>query len=443
MSDVIEILTPATPEVVEVIQQGPQGSTIADANAPATNNILWQIRTSAFTAVSGGRYVANGTFSVTNPATGNNGELFQVVVASGTVTVNGVAYGASRWPVTVARVAGAWTTLANTLTENLTLNGTNNVMPNQTTAASGSSIMTRNLGDAKYGSWDNSHEIVNFTGATQGTTSGGSTSFLSGFTQLRGASGGGYRAFWSYYMGHTTGGAASLASGGWRSETVFNLEFDSRCQAAFYPTAGFIPSAHWAGRACGSHASGAVVPYFLYYSDSWRAVMASFVRGSSVLPVRASNVVTVTTNGNHNLVAGDYIAVGGVTPQSFQTIRSEVLSTPSATTFTYANTGADETATANTGDNMLLWKVEELGSIAASVASNAFTDPRTWRLAVSMSDAGAATYIANGTTVATGGGFTVTSRNNAARVAYYLETLSSATTIAEMLIHKFRHTVNP
>jgi hypothetical protein len=129
---------------------GPQGPTIEDANAPATNNILWQIRTSAFTAASGGRYVANGTFAVTNPASGNDGTLFQVVVASGTVTVNGVAYGASRWPVTVARISGAWATLANTLTQNQTLNGTNNVAPNQT-AASGSSIMTRDLGDARYG----------------------------------------------------------------------------------------------------------------------------------------------------------------------------------------------------------------------------------------------------------------------------------------------------
>jgi hypothetical protein len=123
---------------------GPQGPTIADANAPATNNILWQIRTTAFTAASGGRYVASGTFTVTNPASGNDGELFQVVVASGTVTVNSVAYGASRWPVTVARISGAWTTLPNTLTENLTLNGTNNTAPNQT-AASGTSLMTRAL----------------------------------------------------------------------------------------------------------------------------------------------------------------------------------------------------------------------------------------------------------------------------------------------------------
>jgi hypothetical protein len=128
---------------------GPQGPTIADENAASTNNILWQIRTTAFTAESGGRYVANGTFTVTNPASGNNGELFQVVVASGTVTVNGVAYGASRWPVTVARVAGAWTTLANTLTENLTLNGTNSTAPNQT-SPSGSSLITRDLGDARF-----------------------------------------------------------------------------------------------------------------------------------------------------------------------------------------------------------------------------------------------------------------------------------------------------
>ena len=128
---------------------GPQGPTIADANAPATNNILWQIRTTAFTAASGGRYVASGTFTVTNPASGNDGELFQVVVASGTVTVNSVAYGASRWPVTVARISGAWTTLPNTLTENLTLNGTNNTAPNQT-AASGSSLITRDLGDARH-----------------------------------------------------------------------------------------------------------------------------------------------------------------------------------------------------------------------------------------------------------------------------------------------------
>jgi hypothetical protein len=170
MSDVIEILTPATPEVVEVIQQGPQGSTINDANAPATNNILWQIRTTAFTAASGGRYVANGTFTVTNPASGNNGEMFQVVVASGTVTVNGVAYGASRWPVTVARVAGAWTSLANTLTENLTLNGTNSTAPNQT-AASGASIVTRDLVDARFYPWSPAmHGFGSISGVAGGST---------------------------------------------------------------------------------------------------------------------------------------------------------------------------------------------------------------------------------------------------------------------------------
>jgi hypothetical protein len=103
--------------------------------------------------------------------------MFQVVVASGTVTVNGVAYGASRWPVTVARVAGAWTTLANTLTENLTLNGTNSTAPSQQ-ASSDSSLMTRSLVDNEFFRRVNKyseHEIYTFTTAML-TTIGGSAS---------------------------------------------------------------------------------------------------------------------------------------------------------------------------------------------------------------------------------------------------------------------------
>jgi hypothetical protein len=178
-TDVVEVVVPVTPpnqpEVLEVAVAGPQGpagtlsgvtgskntpvdadkfaildSAASDALKTLTlgnlKNALWEAKTTAFTAVSGGRYVASGTFTVTNPASGNDGEMFQVVVASGTVTVNGVAYAASRWPVTVARVSGSWTTLANSLTENLTLNGTNSTAPNQT-AASSSSIITRQLLD--------------------------------------------------------------------------------------------------------------------------------------------------------------------------------------------------------------------------------------------------------------------------------------------------------
>jgi hypothetical protein len=49
----------------------------------------------------------------------------------------------------VARISGSWTTLANTLTENLTLNGTNSTAPNQS-ASSDSSLMTRALVDARF-----------------------------------------------------------------------------------------------------------------------------------------------------------------------------------------------------------------------------------------------------------------------------------------------------
>lgn len=331
---------------------------------------------------------------------------------------------------------------ANTYSANQTLNGTNNVAPNQT-AASASSLMTRMLADLRYGAWSNTHEITNFTGATAGVVSGGSTTIGSGFTQLRGASGGGYRSIQTIILAQTTQAVGTIAAGGWLSQAVFSLANDNRCNAAFFPILGTL-SAQWAGRAPGIFISGAVVPYFLFRSDSWRAVKATFVRGSSsVFPARASNVVTVTTNGNHGLVAGDFVAIGGVAPQSMQTVRAEVTSAPTSTTFTYANTGADETATTILGDNMHIWKIEELGSIAASVSSNLFTDPRTWQMSVELNPSGGGTFIANGTTVATGTGFTVSEMANTGRAGFFIETLSTSTNVTDLFVYKLRHTVNP
>jgi len=64
--------------------------------------------------------------------------------------------------------------------------------------------------------------------------------------------------------------------------------------------------------------------------------------------VRATNVVTVTTSADHNFIAGDYITIANTdaTTDSFNG-NFEILSSPAptSTTFAYAQTGANESAT--------------------------------------------------------------------------------------------------
>ena len=344
-----------------------------------------------------------------------------------------------------ARLSGnvALKDAANTFTQNQTLDGTNNTAPNQT-AASGSSIMTRDLGDARFSRWENSHEITNFTGVTAGIVSGGSTTLASGSSRLRGAASGAFRSFWSIVRGTLTGATDALDAGAWRQRVIVSLFADIRCLAGWYPVLGGL-SAQWSGRGIGTTAgAGAVYPYFMFRDEAWRAMKHTFVRGSaSVFPVRASNVVTVETNGAHGLVAGDFVHVAGVLPQSMQTYRAEVTGVPTSTSFTYANTGADETATTILGDNMQLAKIEELGSVATTSSSNLFTGTQTWDLAIAVDGSGGATFYANGTVVATGSGFRVAATANVARAGFGLQSLATATTISDLYIYKLEHTINP
>jgi hypothetical protein len=83
-----------------------------------------------------------------------------------------------------ARLSGnvALEDVANTFTQNQTLNGTNNVAPNQT-AASGSSIMTRDLVDARCLNLLRT-SYLNFNSATSLTASGGASSASRGAWQI-------------------------------------------------------------------------------------------------------------------------------------------------------------------------------------------------------------------------------------------------------------------
>jgi hypothetical protein len=63
---------------------------------------------------------------------------------------------------------------------------------------------------------------------------------------------------------------------------------------------------------------------------------------------RTSNVVTITTSGVHGFVTGDYVTVAAVTNTAFNG-NFTVASTPTTTSFTYAQTAANVGTTADTG----------------------------------------------------------------------------------------------
>lgn len=63
---------------------------------------------------------------------------------------------------------------------------------------------------------------------------------------------------------------------------------------------------------------------------------------------RTSNVATITTSGEHGLVAGQTVQISGL-PVGFNGARLIVISAPTTTTFTYASLGDDVSSTAVSG----------------------------------------------------------------------------------------------
>jgi hypothetical protein len=62
---------------------------------------------------------------------------------------------------------------------------------------------------------------------------------------------------------------------------------------------------------------------------------------------RSTNVATITTSAAHGFTTGDKITVSGVTTAGFNAANVTVASTPTSTTFTYANTATDVAFTAD------------------------------------------------------------------------------------------------
>jgi hypothetical protein len=106
------------------------------------------VQSANFTAAVGLRYVTTATLTITDPTGSSAGQTYEVIVGAGTCTIGGSAYVASRLEIVRYYNGSAWITSPSTHSDNLTLNGTGNTAPNQT-AATGSSIMTRDLFDRR------------------------------------------------------------------------------------------------------------------------------------------------------------------------------------------------------------------------------------------------------------------------------------------------------
>jgi hypothetical protein len=117
---------------------------------------------------------------------------------------------------------------SNTFAQNQTLDGTNNVAPNQT-AASGSSLMTRALGDARYYLLRDLNTVVINSWGQGGLTdvSGGSVAYIVSSLNVRANAGAGNRARWQCFLviGSSRGIDWSKTV---RGTILFRLNGDSR-----------------------------------------------------------------------------------------------------------------------------------------------------------------------------------------------------------------------
>jgi hypothetical protein len=139
------------------ILDAPSGAVVGDTDGQTLTNktliapiVTNDVRSTSFTAVPFARYTTTGTVTVTDPSSPSTGDFYHTTVLSGTATIGGVAHGPSRLPIIRIYNGSSWVTLPVTVATNATLNGTNNTAPNQV-ADSASSLMTRELADARHG----------------------------------------------------------------------------------------------------------------------------------------------------------------------------------------------------------------------------------------------------------------------------------------------------
>jgi len=76
---------------------------------------------------------------------------------------------------------------------------------------------------------------------------------------------------------------------------------------------------------------------------------------------RTSNVATVVTNAAHGMIVGQKLSVNATTDNTFDASDVAVVAVPTTTSFTYASTGTDKAATADSG-TLTTWEVVSDGT---------------------------------------------------------------------------------
>lgn len=101
---------PTTDEPLPISKGGTGGPDAATALANLGAARAIEIKSANFTAAIGGRYLTEGTVTITDPAGTTAGQSYEVWIGSGTATMGGTAYAPSRFSIRRRYTGSAWAT---------------------------------------------------------------------------------------------------------------------------------------------------------------------------------------------------------------------------------------------------------------------------------------------------------------------------------------------
>ena len=279
-----------------------------------------------------------------------------------------ITFGGNPTPSDVARA-----TEPNTFTQNQTLEGTNNIAPNQN-AESGTSIMTRDLTDARYGDFDKTVTITSFGGALFNSIGSVVRNATPTEIYLRAYVGNtlstiyfalapqrlfqwvsfNEKLLWKTKMRYDA--LVNISGNCLDSSMNFFVPFNNNntSNPYQYPGTSNWNTSNW----------GYKIPVYMFYNGYVNICLFEHFRELAV--TRTTNVVSLTTNMAVNIFpieVGDLIYIGGANPSSFNTFEPVAVTSVSGNNIlTFDQVGSNESVT-NAGAALQLSKVHILTSI--------------------------------------------------------------------------------